>query len=218
MATLLRVDASARGDRSLSRHMTRTFEEAWRKHRPHDRVIARDVGAEPPPFITEAWVASAFTPAMERTPEQRHLLELSDTLIDELVRADLIVMGAPMYNYGMPATLKAWFDQVIRIGKTFSFDLGRGDWPLEPILSGKTLVVLTSHGEFGFEAGQARAHMDHLGPHIATLARYLGVAERHTISIEYQEFRDERHERSVAKATVDIIELAGRLACSYRGC
>ena len=212
MTTLLRIDASARGARSLSRRMTQTFVETWRRSRALDVVIERDLAANPPELITEAWIASAFSDPAARTPEQAKLLASSDRLIDELERADVIVLGTPMYNYGMPAALKAWFDQVIRIGRTFSFDRARGDWPLEPILSGKCLVVLSSRGEFGFGPGGERAHMNHLDPHIATCARYLGVSESHTISSEYQELGGARHERSVAAAFERVIELATRLA------
>ena len=122
-------------------------------------------------------------------------------------------MGAPMYNYGMPSALKAWFDQVIRIGSSFSFDLARGDWPLESIMTGKKLVVLSARGEFGFASGGIREHWNHLDRHIATCARYIGVActDIHTIAIEYQEFGDERHARSRADAEAKAIALAGEL-------
>lgn len=82
---------------------------------------------------------------------QQRALALSDELVDELERAEVLVLGTPMYNYGMPTALKGWVDHVIRINRTFSFDLARGDFPLRPILSGKTLVLLTSSGEFGFD-------------------------------------------------------------------
>jgi FMN-dependent NADH-azoreductase len=212
MSILLRIDASARAERSHTRQMTQTFVETWLRCRPTDVVIERNLSKDPPEFVTEPWIASAFTAPERRTLEQRRLLEPSDRLIDELERADVIVLGTPMYNYGMPAALKAWFDQVIRIGRTFSFDLARGDWPLQPILAGKTLVVLSSRGEFDFAPGGIRAHMNHLDPHIATCAHYLGVRERHLVSIEYQEFGGERHERSVAAAFQAVVELAGKLA------
>ena len=80
-----------------------------------------------------------------------------------------------MYNYGMPAALKSWFDNIIRIGKTFTFDLARGDYPLEPIMTGKTLVILSSRGEFGFEPGGVREGMNHLETHIRTCAPTLGL-------------------------------------------
>ena len=137
-------------------------------------------------------------------------------LIDELDQADIIVMSSSMYNYGMPAALKAWFDQVIRIHKTFTFDLARGDFPLEPIMSGKTLVLITSSGEFGFEIGGIREKMNHLGPHVQTVSHYLGVETFHEIKAEYQEFNDDRHRQSVASAHKTAAELATELANAYK--
>lgn len=216
MTTLLHLDASARGDRSLSRALSRAFVEVWVAREPDANVIARDVGREPPPFVSEAWVAAAFTPEEARTPEQKAELALSDELIAELAAADVIVMGTPMYNYGMPAQLKSWFDKIIRIGKTFSFDLARGDFPLEPILGGKTLVVLSSRGEFGFGPGGVRADMNQLDPHIRTCSHYLGVESIHTIAIDYQEFGDARHKRSIAEAHAAVPGLVDELIAGRR--
>jgi FMN-dependent NADH-azoreductase len=216
MTTLLRIDASARNTRSLSRRLTQLFVDTWLRARPADAVVTRDLAQAPPELITEAWIASAFTDRARRSPEQQRTLAASDRLIGELARADVIALGAPMYNYGMPASLKAWFDQVIRVGETFTFDLGRGDWPMRPILSGKTLVLLSSRGEFGFAPGGPRAHLNQLDPHIAANAPYLGVVETHAVTIEYQEFGDARHERSVAAAFTDVVALAERLAGQYR--
>lgn len=204
MTTLLHIDASPRGDRSVSRKLSKSFVEHWLTHEPGATVIARDVGRDPPPLITEAWVAAAFTAPGDHTAEQRDELRLSDELIDELDRANVIVIGAPMHNYGMPAALKSWFDKVIRIDKTFSFDLARGDFPLEPVMRGKTLVVLSSRGEFGFGPGGVRETMNHLEPHIFTCAHYLGVQESHLIAVDYQEFNDDRYRRSLADAFAAI--------------
>lgn len=216
MTTLLHLDASARGERSLSRALSRAFVEAWVVREPDASVITRDVGRDPPPFLNEAWVAAAFTPEEARTPEHKAELALSDELIAELAAADVIVMGTPMYNYGMPAQLKSWFDKIIRIGKTFSFDLARGDFPLEPILSGKTLVVLSSRGEFGFGPGGVRADMNQLDPHIRTCSHYLGVESIHTIAIDYQEFGDARHKRSIAEAHAAVPGLVDELIAGRR--
>lgn len=212
MTTLLHINASARSGRSLSRKLSDAFVSAWIQLDPAAQIITRDVGANPPPIITEEWVAAAFTPAERATPEQRAALRLSDELIDEIDRADLIVIGTPMYNYGMPAALKSWFDSVIRIGKTFTFDLARGDFPLAPVMRNKKLVILSSHGEFGFGPGGVREKMNHLETHIRTCAHYLGVEESHAISISYQEFGDARHEASVAEAFAAVPVLARELA------
>lgn len=150
MTTILHIDASVRGERSLGRRLSKHFVETWKLREPGTAVIARDVGRRPPPIITEAWIAAVFTNPEERTAEQRAAVRPLDELIGELDRAAAIVMGAPMYNYGMPAALKAWFDQVIRINKTFTFDLARGDYPLEPVMKGKTLVILSPRCYFEF--------------------------------------------------------------------
>jgi FMN-dependent NADH-azoreductase len=212
--TILHLDASARTARSLSRRLSQQFVDTWRMRRPNDRVIRRDLAADPPPHVTEAWIAAAFTPAGRRDAVMQRTLAWSDAAIAELEAADLIVLGTPMYNYGMPSALKAWFDQVIRAGRTFSFDLGRGDWPIEPTMAGKRLVVLSARGEFGFMPGGVRARYNQLDPHIATCAPFLGVAEDaiHTIAVEYQEFGDARHARSLAEAEAKVRVLVAALA------
>lgn len=212
MACILHIDASARIERSISRDLSASFIETWRKQRPQDSVIHRDIGKTPPGFISQDWIAACFTPEDQRTDAHTAALQESDILIAELEQAALIVLGTPMYNYGLPAALKAWVDQVIRVNRTFSFDLARGDYPLEPMLSGKTLVCLTSKGEFGFAKGGIREDMNHLDPHIETFAHYLGVEESHFISVEYQEFGGERHEHSRAAARQNTVALAASLA------
>ncbi|MBE7379875.1 MAG: NAD(P)H-dependent oxidoreductase [Leptolyngbya sp. SIO1E4] len=211
MTTLLQIDASARVTRSLSRGLTNAFMENWLASRPNDTVIKRDVGLNPPSAISEAWIAAAFKSTDQRTSEQQTVLQESNQLLAELEPADIIVIGTPMYNYGMPAALKAWIDQVIRIGRTFSFDLARGEQPIEPILTDKILVILTSSGEGGFEIDGVHAAQNHLDTAIITASRLLGVSEHHIIRIEYQEFGDDRHQRSVQAAHVAIPELVQQL-------
>ncbi len=211
MITILRIDVSARKERSLTRELSRRFIDEWLKQRPSDKIVQRDIGLNPPPAVSEDWIAAAFTPEEERTKAQQATLQLSDTLIDEVEGADIILLGVPMYNYGMPSALKAWIDQVIRVNKTFTFDLARGDEPLEPILSGKHLVILSSRGEFGFEPGGVREHRNHLDPHIRTCSKYLGIVEDHLIAIEYQEFRDERHRQSIENAHRAVPKLVDHL-------
>ena len=213
-STLLHIDVSARLNRSISRDLSGKFIETWLTTRPDDTVIRRDIGQNPPGFVTEEWIAAAFTPKEKQTHEHHATLAQSDELIAELESANLVVLGTPMYNYGMPAALKAWVDQVIRVNKTFSFDLARGDWPLEPILKDKVLVGLTSSGEFGFGRGGVREHMNFLHGHIEAVAHYLGLAKRHFIHVEYQEFQDERHKKSHEAAVANTIALAQTLAHS----
>lgn len=212
MVTLLHIDASARKNRSITRSLGTGFKKHWLKENVDSTFIYRDVGSSPPEFVCEAWIAAAFTPENDRTDEQASLLAHSDLLIDELSIASVIVISTPMYNYGMPAALKAWVDQVVRVNKTFSFDLERGDFPLKPILSGKALVLLTSCGEFGFEKGGIRDGMNHLEPHLKTISKYLGVDEIYEIRVEYQEFGDKRHKESIENAYKAIPRIVNELS------
>ncbi len=218
MKTLLRIDSSVRrtdnpvaGHNSISKQMGDRFIQQWMNSDQPGRLLQRDLGLNPPGFISQDWIASVFTPPAQRSAAQQALLEESDRYIEELDQADLILLTAPMYNYGMPAVLKAWFDQVVRINKTFSFDLARGDFPLEPIMSGKTLVLISSSGEFGFEPGGIREEMNHLGTHIQVLGKYLGVEQFYEVRVEYQEFGDQRHQDSLRRAQKDIDELVAGL-------
>lgn len=217
MTTLLRIDASAQTeDRSLTRKLTALFTTEFQRADPSAAVITRDVGQQPIPAIDHRFIHAAFTPLNAHEDWMADRLALSDQLINEVEQADIIVLGAPMYNYGMPAALKGWIDHIARIGRTFSFDLARGDFPIEPILKGKKLVVLSSRGEFGFEQGGPRAHMNMLDPAIAACAHYFGVnaADIQRVAIEYQEFKDMRHDRSVAQAEQRTRDLARRLSQS----
>jgi len=212
MATILHIDSSARKQRSISRALAKEFTAQWHVKYPNDQFIYRDIGNKPPRFISENWIAAVFTPEDKRSDRQNSILALSDMLIEELTKADIILISTPMYNYGMPASLKAWVDQVIRVNKTFTFDLSRGDSPLEPTMSGKTLVLLTSSGEFGFDVGGVREDMNHLGPHFRAVSKYLGVDRQHEIRVEYQEFGDRRHEQSIENAYLTIPEIINQMA------
>ena len=134
MSTLLHVDSSVRAVNnpnpdhdSISKNIALRFVDTWKQKRPEDEYIYRDVGVNPPDFITQDWIGAVFTPEENRSPAQKERLALSDKLISEVAAADVILISSPMYNYGMPAQLKAWFDQIVRINKTFDFDLSRGD-------------------------------------------------------------------------------------------
>lgn len=206
-SSVRRTDNSTASHNSISKSFGRCFIKKWMNKNHQDKVVYRDLGLNPPSFICQDWIAAAFTPEQNRSESQQLVLAESDRYFDEVAQADIILITAPMYNYGMPAVLKAWFDQMLRVNKTFTFDLARGDFPIEPILSGKTLVLLTSSGESGFGFGGVREYMNHLGPHIKQLAKYLGVDRFYEIGSEYQEFADDRHAASLEKAKQEIVDL-----------
>jgi FMN-dependent NADH-azoreductase len=219
MTVLLRIDASARLEGSVTRELTGRFIDAWLESEPDAQVLTRDVGRQPPSIVSGASIRAGFTPVNRRTPAMRDALAESVILIDELRQADVLVLGVPLYNYGLPASLKAWIDQIVRPGETFSFDLNRGDFPIQSTLSGKSLVVLSSRGEFGFEPGGIRDGWNHLSPQLRTIAtRLLGIdaSDIYEIASEYQEFNDDRHHRSREQAFHDAAGLGSRLAAARR--
>lgn len=214
MATLLVVDSSARHARSHTRHLTQLFVRHWRTLCPQAEVLHRDIGVAPPPPVDAAWVAAAFTRPAERTADMRRALAVSDALIAEVERADVLLLGAPMYNFGMPAQLKAWVDQVVRVGRTFSFDPTRPEDPYRPLLAGKRLILITSRGDRGFDPGGPLAHLNHLDPHVATVFDFVGITHVATVAVESDEWDDAHHTHSRAAAERAVERLARELAAT----
>src|SRR6202163_3969483 len=116
---LLQIDSSARTS-SVTRRLTAKFAEEWSKNHPDGEVFQRDLCATILPQITDDWNATHLEES-KLTPAHRSYLSTSDELIEELKAADTLVIGAPMYNFSIPSSLKAWIDQIVRIGKTFSY-------------------------------------------------------------------------------------------------
>ena len=141
------------------------------------------------------------------------VLAESDALVDELLSADLIVAGVPMYNFGVPAGFKAYIDNIVRVGRTFGFDRARQGEPYWPLLagSGKRLVTLSARGDHGYGPGQRIEHMNHVEPAIRTAFGYIGITQTHHVAIEYDEFADERLQRSIALAESDVDALVDQL-------
>lgn len=217
--SILHIDSSARSgisgrDRhgSHTRRLSGRFIDRWSAMRPLDPVTYRDVGSTPPSPVSEAWIAAAFCPPERRTDEQKILLAESDNLAAELVVADLIVIGAPMYNFGVPAQLKAWIDNVVRVGVTFGFDRARTGEPYWPMLTpGKRLVILTARGDYGYDAGGRLAAMNLVEQGLKVPLAYLGLHNSDAIAIEYDEFADERLASSIAAAENDVDQLVNEL-------
>ena len=121
MSKVLHIDASPRGERSHSRRLTREFIETWKKANPNDSIIYRDLGHNPIPHVTEAWIAAAFTPEEKRSHQQKIALSLSDELVDEFIAADIYVMGVPMYNWSVSSGFKAYIDNIVRVNRTWAY-------------------------------------------------------------------------------------------------
>ena len=127
MPTLLSLEISPRGDRSISRRLGRRFIEHWKSNNPDGQVISRDLNAARIPYLDNDWIGGVYAPAdVPRTPEMQRALALSTELIAEIQAADVLLISTPMYNFTVPAVLKSWIDYVVRPG--FTFRLAPG-WP-----------------------------------------------------------------------------------------
>jgi len=172
MPTLLHIDSSPLGEASISRHLTNEFVQSWKLANPDGKIITRDLTTTPIAPVTAAWVGAAYTPEDTRTPEQRELLALSDTLIAELQSADEYVFGVPMHNFSIPSTLKLWIDQIVRAGKTFSYVDGA---PAGLIKGKRASFLITSGGVY--DKGTAMASFNFVEPYLRTVFGFLGVTE-----------------------------------------
>ncbi len=221
MTTLLQIDASARSGRSgearhgsHTRRLSHRFVDRWSQLRPGDEIRYRDVGVRPPRPVSGDWIHAAFTAPALREPWMHEVLSESDALVAELKAADVIVIGAPMYNFGPPAPLKAWIDNVVRVGLTFGFDRSREGEPYWPMLAGqgKTLVVLTARGDYGYEPGERIADLELVTPSLAKPLGYLGITDVRTAAVEYDEFQDDRLAVSLLRAETAVDALVETLA------
>ena len=154
---ILRIDASARRTQSVSRDLNDKVVARYAAAGPVD-VVERDL-IQPLPLIGEDWIAANFTDPAERSPEQEEVLALSDQLISELKAADILLIGLPIYNFGVPATLKAWIDLVARRGVTFRYT---ESGPVG-LLTGKRAIVTVASGgtEVGSDIDFATGYLRH---------------------------------------------------------
>lgn len=142
MTTLLAIGTSPRYEHSTSRKLTSLFIEKWQAAHPNGRVVERDLLKTNLPFVDLPWIGGAFTPPEQHSPESVAAIKVSNDLVAELQAADQIVIGTPMYNFSIPAVLKAYIDHVVRVGVTVSSEnIG--------LLTGKkATIILASGGDF----------------------------------------------------------------------
>jgi FMN-dependent NADH-azoreductase len=173
MSTLLKIDVSSRGKLSISRKLSSLFLEQWVKAHADHKVIERDIAMTELPFLDSAWITANISKLSARTDEQKAMLKLSDDLIGELQQADEYLIATPMYNYGIPAKLKAYVDHIVRSGLTFRLN---ADGSYEGLLSGKkATVIIASAGDY--TPGAPAEGLDTLKPYLREILGYIGVTD-----------------------------------------
>ncbi len=205
MTTLLAIEASPR-TASVSTELAERFIEHWQSGHPGGSVMRRNISFNPVPLIDEVWIEAAYTPEEDRTEEQRAKLAFSDQLIDELMDADVLVIGTPMWNLNIPAALKAWIDQIARIDRTYRFTKNGTAGLLDPA---KQVVIFTSRGA---TYGYGSAMPDYQEPYLRALFRLLGICDIRFVNAEGQGSSPEiaRLSREAAQEWITELPLRGK--------
>jgi FMN-dependent NADH-azoreductase len=191
MTHILHLDSSPRGDRSISRALTKQFIDVWKQIHPDDAITYRDLGRYPVPAIDEAWIAGAFSLPDQLTPALEAALMISDELIEELLAANLYVFGIPMYNYSVPASFKAYIDQVVRVKRTFVV----GADGYEGLLKHKKALMITTRG--GSYAGEP---LDFQEPYLRAVFDFIGITDVTFIHAENLAMGADERQFSIATA------------------
>ncbi len=176
MTTLLSIEVSPRGERSISRALGKRFIEHWLQAHPGGTVVHRDLMKSPIPYMDNDWIAGVYAPPeVPRTPEMKAALDLSSELIAEVQAADHLVISTPMYNFSVPAILKSWLDYVVRPG--FTFKLAPG-WP--GMLENKRTKLLVAARDV-YTPGTPSEADDLVSPVLRRALAFMGITDVETV-------------------------------------
>ena len=199
MPNLLQINASIRSGAGVSSHLADQFVEAWKASHPEGTVTVRDLAASPVPHLDATRFDAFLANPAQRSAEQHAVVEYSDALIEELKRADTIVIGLPMYNFGIPSQLKAYFDHIARAGVTFRYT-AQGP---EGLLTGKRAYVFATRG--GRYVGTP---LDSQSPYVRDFLAFLGIRELEFVYAEGLQLSPESKTESLERAAGHIARLA----------
>ncbi len=191
MATLLYVKTSLFGDNGQSSQLAEKLIGEWRQRNPQGQVVVRDLIAEPVPHLDAARIGALFSAAEGRTAEQQAVLDFADQLLDEVRAADLLVVGVPMYNFGIPTQMKAWFDHLARAGVTFKYT---ENGPVG-LLEDKPVFLLATRGGLYKDSG-----VDFQIPFVKQFFSFIGLNDTREIYAEGLNMGDELRDQSLAQA------------------
>lgn len=196
MTTLLQINSSLFGDNGNSSTLSNEFVQSWLAQHPDGKVVVRDLAREAIPHLDAARVSAFFTPAESRNAEQQIFVDYSNSLIDELKNADAVVIGVPLYNFGIPSTLKAYFDQLARAGVTFKYS----ETGPVGLLEDKPVYIIAARG--GFHVGKTS---DSQTGFLNTFLNFLGLKSIHYIYAEGLSVNDAKAQ-SLTHAREEIVQ------------
>lgn len=188
--TILQIDVSPRGAESVTRKLTQNVVERLAP----DTIIMRDL-THSLPHLDSDWIGANFTPANDHTAEQRALLRISDTLVDEIRRADTIVIGLPVWNFGIPAALKAWVDLVARAGETFRYTK---DGP-QGLLTGKRAILALASGGTAVDS-----EIDFATPYMRHVLGFIGITDVSVVAADQMAMDPEASLKAADEAVLNL--------------
>jgi FMN-dependent NADH-azoreductase len=192
MTKILYLKSSPRGDASFSTRVAMHAIAALRQNHPDAQIIERDLAAEAPFHLDGAYLAALGTPAEQRDGDAAKRVAHADRLIDELLDADVVVIGVAMINFSIPSTLKAWIDQVARSGRTFRYD---ENGKPHGLVQGKRVILVQAHG--GQYCGTQMQGADFITPYLKHMLGFMGMTDVETIHVEGTIFGEEVAEKAV---------------------
>lgn len=199
MTTLLQIQSSLFSSNGYSSQLASDFVAVWQDNYPETKIRTRDFAQNPLPHLDAERVAAFLTPPEDRTAAQQKLVDLSDDLIAELKQSDIIVIGLPMYNFGIPSTLKAYFDHIARAGVTFRYT---ENGP-EGLLNGKKAYIFAARG--GQYAGTA---LDSQTTYVRDFLNFLGITSVEFVYAEGLNMGMDKKEKALIAAKTKLTALA----------
>ena len=193
------IESSARKDGSISRQLTEQFIAQWQAAHPADIVSVRDLALNPVPHLDADLLGGWMKPEAERSAEEVQALARSNELTEEVLAVDVLVLAAPMYNFAIPSTLKAWLDHVLRAGVTFKYT---ATGP-QGLLTGKRAIVLTARG--GIYAGSSA---DHQEPYLRQVLAFIGIHDVQFIHAEGMNLGGDFSEKGLNQAKAQLAQVA----------
>lgn len=202
MATLLEIKSSLFSNNGQSSRLADQFVAAWQEANPQGKVVVRDLGAEPVPHLDAQRFGAFIAKPEERNAQQQAVIDYSDALIEEIRNADVIALGLPLYNFGVPSALKAYFDHIARAGVTFRYT---ESGPVG-LLGGKKVVVFAARG--GLYAGSA---LDTQTGYVRDFLRFIGIDDVEFVYAEGLNMGEASKQAALSKAEDAIRALADPL-------
>lgn len=208
MTTILRIDSSSRpdassangGEGSFSRTIANNVEKRLITELGSPTVIRRDLAAQPLPHISNTTIQGYYTSADAMTPDLFKATALSDALISEIEQADILLISIPIYNFSIPSAFKACVDQIVRIGRTFSYENGQ----FGGLVSGKRAYVCYSYGAEGYLDGGPLNGFDHMSPYVRMVLGFIGITDCVEFAIEATTAEKETVEVKMRRTLDDI--------------